>query len=86
MKLRKKKLIFIILVVVMALIFINVALTPDIKLANVIKSILAWVGIVVAIFGIQLTLGSHDVDTKLRGLKTSVSGFIVYGIAICFDF
>lgn len=88
MSLKKKKTIFIFLAVVGAFIFINAAPAADTsKLDDVIKWILAWVarvGIVIAIFGgIQLALGfkNDDADAKIRGLKTAVSGFMVYGIS-----
>lgn len=88
MSLKKKKLILIIITIMMAFIFINAAPAADTsKLDNVIKWILAWVsrvGIVIAIFGgIQLALGfkNDDADAKIRGLKTLVSGFMVYGVS-----
>jgi len=81
-----KRTIFIILSLTIAFIFINAAPPDTSKLDGMIKWILAWVarvGIIVAIFGgIQLSLGfkNDDADGKIRGLKTMVSGFMVYGI------
>jgi hypothetical protein len=82
-----QKIAIISMIMVFAYICMGTSAPNTSRLDNVVKWILAWVaraGIVVAIFGgIQtaLAMKNDDADAKVRGVKTVVSGFMVYGIS-----
>jgi hypothetical protein len=66
--------------------------TPNTEsIDNLVDWIAIWagkVGLIVAFFGgiqVALALRNEDSDGKVRGIKTLVSGFMVYGITKSLD-